>query len=465
MQRWLYAADGTSLYRETAPNSGNPYAFLWPFSRALLGTLALAGIPANLVGGVNYAPAVQDRLHALAHYCDPTNSGPPAYASYVVPPYGNGGDRYHDDNAWVALALIQAYRVGLTDSLDRPNELFAFARSGWDSEPADPYPGGIFWVEQGKGQGLTNHDRGAGATAASAGVGLHLQELTASEVYAADAGNRGDASDATDPRTATDAGNPGDASDPRDHRDASDPRHAGDRYATARTRSLGWQTMLGWVSQHLDSSRNGSGPFLNAVRRDGSIDTNLWAYNQGVMIGARVLEHRLTITRDPAPSAGPDASVRRVPDPAVPRAAGPTAMPATEPAADLAAVPAADPTAEPAALRAAEAIARQMPTTFGDFTSQPPSFSAMCFQNLLMLHAASRDPTLQSDILHSMQRYAAWTWDPATSARDPETNLFYFTDAGQPARGSQPAKLQDQAAMTQLYGLLAWPPANYSHLT
>ena len=35
------------------------------------------------------------------------------------------------------------------------------------------------------------------------------------------------------------------------------------------------------------------GPFWNVARADGSIDRNLWSYNQGVMIGARVLQFRL----------------------------------------------------------------------------------------------------------------------------------------------------------------------------
>jgi hypothetical protein len=57
----------------------------------------------------------------------------------------------------------------------------------------------------------------------------------------------------------------------------------------------------------------------------------------------------------------------------------------------------------------------------------------MCCQNMLMLYAA--------------------------------TNLFYFTDAGQPALGSQPARLQDQGAMVQLYALLAWNASDYASLT
>jgi hypothetical protein len=64
----------------------------------------------------------------------------------------------------------------------------------------------------------------------------------------------------------------------------------------------------------------------------------------------------------------------------------------------------------------------------------------------------------------AMRTYADWTWDPAHGVRDAATNLFYFTDAGRPALGQQPARLQDQGAMLQLYALLAWDPADFHRL-
>ena len=371
MQQSMYAPDGTSLYTETAPATGNPYSYLWPLSRALIGTLALAGVPAALVSGANYRSAVQDRLAGLAKYWDGA-AAVPAYDSYVVAPLGGGGDKYYDDNAWVSLALIQQYRMGLTTSLEAPKQLFKFAQLGWDHTAKDPDAGGVFWVQQSAGFGLSNHDRGAGASAGSAEVGFHLHELTGSSTY------------------------------------------DGDGQVVAQPRSTGALNMVNWVARYLDSSRTGSGPFLNVVRQDGSIDTNVWSYNQGVMIGAKVLQYRLT--------------------------------------------------RQSAALHQAEAIARQALTTFGDFTGQPPSFNTMCFQNMLMLHAVTSDATLRANMLQAMQRYADWTWDSATGARD-ANNLFYFNDGGRPALGSQAARLQDQGAMVQLYSLLAWNAADYGKLT
>ena len=369
MQKHFLVPDGTSLYRQTYPwIGGNKYSYLWEFSRAVVGTLALAGVPSNLVGGTNYAAAVQNRFAALASYWD-ARTNPPAYDSYVVSQ--GGGDKYHDDNAWVALALIQHYRMGLTTSLDRARQLFTFAQSGWDMNAADPNPGGVFWVKQGAGVGLTNHDRGTGATVGNAELGYHLHVLTGSAAY------------------------------------------DGDGTLSASPASLGASNMLSWAAAYADSTSSGSGLYWNAVRSDGSIDTNLWSYNQGVLIGANVLRYQLT--------------------------------------------------ANSIYLTQAAATASKALSSYGNFQGQPPSFNAMLFQNMLMLYPYAAS-SLQSSILQTMQAYGDWAWN-STSARNPKTNLLYFDDAGQPAAGRQAAQLRDQGAMTQLYALLAWSSSNYGKLT
>jgi hypothetical protein len=173
--------------------------------------------------------------------------------------------------------------------------------------------------------------------------------------------------------------------------------------------------MTSWVFEQMDASRSGNGPFLNAVRGDDSVDTNIWSYNQGVVIGALVQQYRLT--------------------------------------------------GDPQVVRSAERNAAQSLATFGDFTGQPPSFNVMCFQCMLMLRSVTADTDLQHTMDERMRGYADWTWDPASGARDAQTSLFYFSDAGRPVVGQQPARLQDQGAMVQLYALLAWDPADYQHLT
>jgi hypothetical protein len=371
MQKHFYVPDGKSLYRLTYPFSrgDKPYAYLWEFSRALVCTLALAGVPAALVGGASYTAAVQSRFAGLAHYWD-GQASPPAYDSYVI--FDGGGDKYHDDNAWIALACIQQYRMGLTTSLDRAKQLFTFAQSGWDANAHDPDPGGVFWVHQGSGRGLTNHDRGTGAAAGNAELGYHLHLLTGSASY------------------------------------------DGDGVVSALPASLGASNMVNWVNAYVDSGRSGSGLYWNVVRSDGSIDTNLWSYNQGVMIGANVLRYQLT--------------------------------------------------ANSSYLTHAAAIADNCLTTYGNFQGQPPSFNAMLFQNMLMLYPYASG-SLQAGMLQRMQAYADWAWNN-TSAHDRKTDLFYFNDAGQPIGNSgQPAQLRDQGAMTQLYALLAWSAANYCQLT
>jgi hypothetical protein len=215
-------------------------AHLWPFSRALFAALDLAGIDDDLAG-FDADAAIDGDLVALERYWDPSGV-PPSYSSDVI---GTriGGDRYYDDNAWVGLALVQLERLRPgSGSLDRAEELFRFAVSGWDRRELTD-AGGVFWVEQGRGIGMRNHDRNTVSNAPNAELGFHLSEL------------KGDAD--------TEQG----------------------------------RAMYGWVLKTLDAGRGtesaGTGLFWDKVRGDGTIDKTLWTYNQGSMIGANVLLARL----------------------------------------------------------------------------------------------------------------------------------------------------------------------------
>ena len=359
MRAHFSVSTGSHLYCLTQRHAGvGPYAYLWEFSRALLAALALAGMPTGVRGGVDYSSAVRDHVVGLEEYWS-QRARPGAYESALVSQ--GGGDLYHDDNAWIGLAWIQLYHMGFTTVLDRALELFRFAQAGWDSDDRHPAPGGIFWVQQGSGLGLTNHDRGTGATAGNAELGLHLHQLQPSNV---------------DARAAA-------------------------------------TTMTDWVWAYL-RDRDHDGLYANALLGEGRIDANLWSYNQGVVIGANVLQFQIS--------------------------------------------------ADPTYLTRAIQTARSALSYFGDFRQQPPPFNAMFFQNLLMLHPHV-DATLQADMLSAMQAYADWAWDQP-DVRDPQTNLFYFDDAGRASGGSgQLAQLRDQGAMTQLYALLAWDPIDYVKLT
>jgi hypothetical protein len=214
-------------------------AHLWPFVRAMVATLDLAGVPTRLVQGFDADAAIGLRLAGLERYWDPRGQRP-AYAS-DPPGTPCGGDRYHDDNAWVGLALVQLERMRPGHGrLERAAQLLDFAVSGWDSDPGGPHPGGVFWIEQGRGTGRHNHDRNTVSTAPNAQLALHLSELGAIPALA-----------------------PG---------------------------SIAPDRMYAWVNGTLDAGARGvapagSGLFWDKLRGDGTLDRALWSYNQGSMVG------------------------------------------------------------------------------------------------------------------------------------------------------------------------------------
>lgn len=213
-------------------------AHLWPFARAMVATLDLAGIRGDLVEGFDADAAINLRLVNLERYWDPRGAAP-AYAS-DPPGTPFGGDRYYDDNAWVGLALVQLERMRPgRGCLDRALALLDFAVSGWDRSSTAPHPGGVFWIEQGRGTGRRNHDRNTVSTAPNAQLALHLVALGA--VPAPPIG------------------------------------------------SIVPDRMYAWVNAALDASAGdddaGSGLFWDKLRGDGTVDRATWSYNQGCMVG------------------------------------------------------------------------------------------------------------------------------------------------------------------------------------
>ena len=330
-------------------------AHLWPFARAFVATLDLAGVREGLIGGFEADAAIAERLAALERYWDPAGD-PPAYSSDVV---GTrfGGDRYYDDNAWVGLALVQLERMRPgAGPLQRAADLFRFAVAGWDRRRDVPSPGGVFWVEQGRGAGRRNHDRNTVSSAPNAGLGLHLAELTG--------------------------------------------------VSPATEGSIGAEQMYDWVNATLDAGSDGGPPatglYWDKLRGDHTLDKALWSYNQGSMVGANVLLHR---------RAG---------------------------------------AAQTEYLARAEAIARKALQHYrGSYEEQPPAFNAIFFRNLLLLHAATEDATLRTQIIEAMRSYADRLWSN-------RRGRFRFSGAG--------ATLLDQSAIVQLLALLAWDPRDYRKL-
>jgi hypothetical protein len=252
MQRYFYAAsvrpgDTSSLYLASfpdPPSKNTRYAPLWPFTRALVGTITLAGIPAPLLGTADYQGAVADRLAGLSHYWDSTASGP-GYDSEPLPPYGPGAAKYYDDQAWVGLALAQDYALsGNQSALAGAQSVFSFVYpGGWASTWAFE-PGGIYWTQQGSGLGLTNHDRTTTSTVPNAELALLLARLDPAEAPAYEAAGA---------------------------------------------------TIYGWADHYLynvagNPNFEPSEPALmfDKVRGDTHIDTTIRTYNQGAMIAAAV---------------------------------------------------------------------------------------------------------------------------------------------------------------------------------
>jgi len=230
MQEYFYVPD-VQLYRETAPTwEGNPYAYHWPFSRAVAATTNLAWLPG--IGG-DYRDDLQDRLVGSEPYWD-TGHDPPGYASYVVAPLGGGGDLFYDDNAWTGLNLVKIYRLTNDDAiLERAGQVFDVLVSGWDDDASHPAPGGVFWVDAG-----WSRDRNVVSTGTAAQLGLHLYQLTGEQHY------------------------------------------------------LDWALrMYEWVYAHLLAP---NGLFWDHIDLAGTIEMTEWSYNQGTMIGANILLARIT---------------------------------------------------------------------------------------------------------------------------------------------------------------------------
>jgi len=360
MQRYFYD-DRQKLYREHYPQGpgDGSLAYFWTFEEAARATLCMFGLPG---GAQTYGPAIQDRLNARERYWD-GGSYQRAYFSNT-----REGDRYYDDNSWAGSDLLQHALLTSGQSsataLDRARGVLRFiVETGWFGYPGAE-PGGIFWVNSD-----SNQDRGTGSTGGATKLAAHMF------------------------------------------------------HATGRTDwiVLYWAMyMYNWVRSNLLSPDNGL--YWDKVLPDGSIDTNQWIYNQGIMIGASVLLHR-------AASAGRDGQFG-------------------DPAAYLA-------HAEDLAARTLAAYSSD-PYYSGERGAYRGRsiFNAIFWRNLLLLYAVNKNQTY----LQKMQAYADKAWNDR-AFRDPKTSLFK-DDPAAPAYW-----LLDQAGMVQVYACLGWDARNYGKLT
>lgn len=338
LQRYLYVADGSSLYHERYPvqSGDNAYSYEWPFSQAHVATLDLTGMP----GGHAFAADLADRARGQERYwhAEGGTTGLPGYDSYARAPYGGGGDMFYDDNEWVGLAKVQQYLMtGDHAALARAKQIFALVESGWDSDATHPDPGGVFWT-----QATWSHDRNTVSNMPGAELGLRLYQVTHDRAY------------------------------------------------------LDWSLrMYDWTNRYLLSP---DGLYWDHVDLEGNVNTVYWSYNQGVPVGVNVLLYKATHDR---------TYLRR---------------------------------AETVASAAYEYF-----VTGGRLAEQPIFFDSIFFKNLLLLESVTGGHRYRD----AMRAYADSVWQ---DHRDASTGLVHLD-----ADGSTEAI--QQAALVQLYAVLAWPPS------
>ncbi|QDZ15109.1 glycoside hydrolase family 76 protein [Humibacter ginsenosidimutans] len=225
LQRFVLANDGSNLVHETYPaQSGDPaYGYEWSHSQVHVAALDLVAMrPSNTARA-----ALSSLATGQEHYWENSSTtGRPGYASGAQAPYGNSGDLFYDDNAWVALEKIQLHLMtGDKVALQRAEQIFALLQSGWDDDPTHPDPGGVFWT-----QASWSQDRNTVSNMPTALIGARLYAIT---------GNRD--------------------------------------YLTGALRSYDWTNRY-----LLDTD----GLYFDHVSMDGSVEKTKWSYNQGIPLAA-----------------------------------------------------------------------------------------------------------------------------------------------------------------------------------
>jgi hypothetical protein len=170
---------------------------------------------------------------------------------------------------------------------------------------------------------------------------------------------------------------------------------------TGRKSYLDWALRAyRWTNEHLQRD---DGLYDDHLDLAGTVEETVWSYNQGVPVGVNVLLHAVTGQRQ--------------------------------------------------YLDEAERIADAAQAWFADaahpLEKQPPAFNSIYFKNLLLLDAA----TGRSTHRRAMRAWADHVW---RHQRDQATGLFHF-DAAAPEK----TQLIEQAAMVQVYAVLAWPSSRH----
>jgi Glycosyl hydrolase family 76 len=233
MQKYYYL-QGSGLY------SGEPFSYLWPFSQAFAVTISMAYVP-HLP--ISLSHELSARLVGLGSYLDTNNSGAPegiytstlaGFDGTVAPPAGPGGTKYYDDNDWIGIELLRAYKLTHNPSvLGSAEAVTAFEMAGWDTSPEHACPGGIPFSNAAE-----NTDRNTVTTAPAAELAAELYRITGNAQYL--------------------------------------------QFA---------QKAYEWVRRCLLTP---SGLYADHISPAGVVEPMLWSYNQGTMIGAGTLLYQAT---------------------------------------------------------------------------------------------------------------------------------------------------------------------------
>jgi hypothetical protein len=157
---------------------------------------------------------------------------------------------------------------------------------------------------------------------------------------------------------------------------------------------LDWSLrMYDWTNTYLLSPQNLYWDHLDLA---GNVEKTFWSYNQGVPVGVGVLLYQVTHDRKYLAQA-----------------------------------------------KATARAAYDYYVTGGRLAGQPPFFNSIFFANLLLLESVTGGHTYRD----AMAAYADQVW---TTRRDAATGLFHFDSDGT-------TEAIQQAAMAQIYALLAWP--------
>jgi hypothetical protein len=235
LEKYLGTTDGSGLFHEQYPVAAgdNPYSYEWPLSQVHVAALDISAVD----------PHYEEKLAAVdraqEHYWNPAGgtTGVAGYDSYVIAPYGAGGDLFYDDNEWVGLEKVQDYfQHHDRAALLRAEQIFTLVRSGWDTDPSHAAPGGVFWT-----QAPWSQDRNTVSNMPAAELGLRLYQITGKRAYLDDA-----------------------------------------------------KRFYDWTNANLQSP---SGLYWDNVKLTGDIDQTFWTYNQGVPIGVNVLLYKATHDR------------------------------------------------------------------------------------------------------------------------------------------------------------------------